>query len=174
MTDADAALFEPGEHAMAEEYLAGATLRELGSKYGIHQTTVMRALHKAGCELRPLGRRPGLGSRTKVSERERASAIRCLYGIELVDYERLANAQGGVCAICGVEIPLVWGAGGSVDHDHDTGDVRGILCSNCNAGLGMFGDDPEIIRSAAMYLERANPTGSATWSAEKRDLFSVS
>ncbi len=75
--------------------------------------------------------------------------LRDRYGITLDDYnERLRN-QGGVCAIC-KRVPdqrrLV------VDHCHTTGDVRGLLCSRCNTGLGMFTDNPETLYVAAVYL----------------------
>lgn len=60
-------------------------------------------------------------------------------------------SQGGVCAICrqpeGRE-----GRSLSVDHDHDSGVVRGLLCDSCNVGLGRFRDDPELVRSALEYL----------------------
>ena len=57
-------------------------------------------------------------------------------------------AQGGLCAICR-NAPAA-----HVDHDHDTGEVRELLCFNCNGGLGQFKDDPEVLRAAADYVER--------------------
>lgn len=60
--------------------------------------------------------------------------------------------QHAVCAICAT---TSWGKKGpQVDHDHATSAVRGILCSNCNQGLGRFADDPVRLRAAADYLER--------------------
>jgi hypothetical protein len=50
------------------------------------------------------------------------------------------------CVICGSEDPLV------VDHDHDTGAVRGMLCNHCNRGLGHFRDNPILLEFAAQYL----------------------
>ncbi len=65
-------------------------------------------------------------------------------------------AQGGVCAIC--EQPETAQRSGrakwlAVDHDHGTGAVRGLLCSNCNPMLGYAKDDPALLRAAASYLE---------------------
>lgn len=66
---------------------------------------------------------------------------------------RLLLEQHDRCAICGTD---GWGKKGpQVDHCHATGRVRGILCLNCNNGLGRFGDDPARLRAAAAYLERA-------------------
>lgn len=73
------------------------------------------------------------------------------YGISVADYDALLASQGGACAICDASPVLP-----SVDHDHGSGRVRGILCRNHNAGLGMFGDDPALLRTAARYLEDAD------------------
>lgn len=55
------------------------------------------------------------------------------------------------CIICGE--PNHGGNSFAVDHNHETGDVRGGLCMNCNIGIGQFQDDPELLRLAALYLE---------------------
>ena len=69
------------------------------------------------------------------------------YGISAGEVEALIDAQGGICLVCGKPDPE------HVDHDHATHDVRGVLCFNCNGGLGQFKDDPATLRSAADYLE---------------------
>ena len=71
------------------------------------------------------------------------------YGIGVAEVELMMSAQGGLCALCRTR-PAT-----QVDHDHETGAIRGILCLYCNAGLGAFRDDPRIIASAIEYLERA-------------------
>lgn len=72
------------------------------------------------------------------------------YGLSKNGLEALL-AQHGRCAICDSS---GWGRmGPQVDHCHDTGKVRGILCVNCNNGLGRFGDSPARLRTAALYLE---------------------
>ncbi len=63
-------------------------------------------------------------------------------------YAAQLAAQDGVCAICGQSSRLV------LDHDHSTGQQRGLLCSACNTGLGLFADDPSRLLAAAAYLER--------------------
>jgi hypothetical protein len=66
------------------------------------------------------------------------------------------KSQRGRCAICSV--PMVEQGRGSnavhSDHDHETGTVRGLLCAHCNRGLGSFSDSPDILRLAALYLEK--------------------
>lgn len=77
--------------------------------------------------------------------------LRVRYGIRLTDYNRMLDEQGGCCAICGTR---EWGRKGPhVDHNHETGEVRGILCSGCNTGLGQFHEDPNRMRLAIRYLE---------------------
>jgi Recombination endonuclease VII len=68
------------------------------------------------------------------------------YGIGADEVERLMERQGGICSICREAAPA------HVDHDHVTGAVRGILCADCNAGMGRLRDDPWVIRRAIEYL----------------------
>ena len=78
------------------------------------------------------------------------------YGITIEDYEAMLDAQDGRCAISACDATEPGGRGGwHVDHDHVTGKVRGLLCTNCNSGLGRFRDDPAVLRAAADYLERS-------------------
>ncbi len=81
------------------------------------------------------------------------------YGITFDQYMELHERQKGLCAICGKPETVVRGRSKgpgllSVDHDHKTGLIRGLLCSRCNAALGMFGDDVDILIKAELYLHR--------------------
>jgi hypothetical protein len=74
--------------------------------------------------------------------------LRTRYGLTAEQVDEMIAAQGGVCAICRVK-PAV-----HVDHDHKTGEVRGMLCFTCNVGLGQLRDDLRVIHNAALYLLR--------------------
>jgi hypothetical protein len=88
----------------------------------------------------------------EVKRRERAGHLKRKYGISLEHYDSMLDDQGGGCAICKREpigqIPL------HVDHDHETGKIRGILCFTCNNALADFEDDPALLRSAVAYVEK--------------------
>jgi hypothetical protein len=77
------------------------------------------------------------------------------YGLTEADFEALLNKQGRACAICRCDLDNVRQADRQIDHDHVTKVVRGVLCRPCNLGLGHFKDNPEVVRAAADYLERA-------------------
>lgn len=68
------------------------------------------------------------------------------------DFDQMKEAQGGRCAIC--DQPCDKGGELSVDHCHETGRVRGLLCRNCNVGLGYFRDLPGRLTDAANYLKQ--------------------
>jgi hypothetical protein len=68
------------------------------------------------------------------------------YGIGADEFDELVRQQGGVRPICGREDPE------HVDHSHVTGKVRGVLCFNCNGGLGQFKGSAEALTNAAAYL----------------------
>lgn len=67
-------------------------------------------------------------------------------------YEEMLAAQGGACSIC-ERTENQFGKGMCVDHDHTTGLVRGILCTDCNMGIGNLKDDIALLRRAVAYLE---------------------
>jgi Recombination endonuclease VII len=83
---------------------------------------------------------------------ERKNLLR-KYGLTLETFDAMLAAQGGCCAICGSDKP--YGKGRfHVDHCHDTGVVRGILCHPCNTSIGTLGDNPERLEKAAAYLRK--------------------
>ena len=83
------------------------------------------------------------------------------YGITVEQYEEAFARQGGVCAVCGREPEEGRQKGLVVDHDHETRRFRGLLCRLCNVGIGVLNDDPEALRAAADYVERARLAGSS-------------
>lgn len=83
-------------------------------------------------------------------QKDRHQHVRRMYGLTGEDYEAMLERQGNNCAICGG--PFV--ATPTVDHDHLTGAVRGLLHQKCNNICGLAGDDPAMLRAAADYLER--------------------
>lgn len=82
------------------------------------------------------------------------------FGITPDEYREIHEKQGGKCAICGSEIGDVMGNRLYIDHNHKTGKVRGLLCSDCNFGIGKFKDNIELMQKAIQYLEETDGTGS--------------
>ena len=76
------------------------------------------------------------------------------YGITELEFYSLLEQQNNCCAICGSKV-----AGGRgdwhVDHCHESGKIRGLLCHHCNTGLGLFRDSPELLILAAEYLRES-------------------
>jgi hypothetical protein len=101
-------------------------------------------------------------ARTRYLQRAAAYTLQKRYGITTADYNVIWDGQGGICAICGR--PPKAGRWGSlqVDHDHDTGEIRGLLCFSCNAGLGQLGDSPESLERALCYVASHTPIGTVT------------
>jgi hypothetical protein len=103
----------------------------------------------------------GKATRRKAQRKYRASPEnktyqrRRVYGEGAPEhFDTQLKAQVNLCAICGCE--LVEGKATHLDHDHDhdTEQLRGVLCHHCNVGLGNVREVPELLRSAADYLER--------------------
>lgn len=110
--------------------------------------------HKAS--RRPDGRQGICKTCSAVTGRDQQ--LRGRYGIGAAEYDAMLADQGGCCAICGLPETVLRNSVAmklAVDHCHTTATVRGLLCGDCNNGLGRFKDDPELLRRAAAYLEGA-------------------
>lgn len=87
-------------------------------------------------------------NRQRLRRAHRERHLKKQYGLSLLEYEALATQQDGVCAIC--REPEASGL--HIDHDHASGQVRGLLCGRCNKALGLLDDDPLKFRAAELYL----------------------
>jgi len=90
----------------------------------------------------------------KGAESKRREALKYNYGIGLEEYDRLFDKQRGRCAICFETCPGKKRL--SVDHNHTTGAIRGLLCARCNFMLGYSGDSILVLHEAVRYLEASN------------------
>lgn len=78
------------------------------------------------------------------------------FGITLDEYYAMSEKQNGKCAICGAEVGDAMGNRLYIDHNHKTGKVRGLLCSDCNFGIGKFKDNVALMKNAIKYLEETD------------------
>ena len=88
---------------------------------------------------------------------DKNSKLKRAYGITLDEYEKLLSKQDKKCAICGIDSngkyrnkPRAF----AVDHCHTTGKIRGLLCSDCNTGIGLLKDNINFLQSAIKYLNK--------------------
>lgn len=151
MNEVDAGLHKECNRCQATKPLSSFSPQERG-KFGV-RATCKSCISESSMRWRD-----------KNQDKARDAHLRRQYGITLGQYNDLLVAQGGVCAICGrppeIELGLVSRRQGRlrspilvVDHDHETGRVRGLLCVPCNRGIGFLRDDPVVLRSALEYLE---------------------
>ncbi len=91
--------------------------------------------------------------RKKNPDKYREQRLQKVYGLTLSDYQTILDEQGGGCAICGATTNAN-GRRLSVDHNHETGQIRGVLCSNCNTGIGHLRDSRDILLAAIAYLDK--------------------
>ena len=85
-------------------------------------------------------------------EYDKNQKLKAAYGIGYAEYKNMLAAQNDCCAICGTDSTGVRKAF-HVDHCHTTGVVRGLLCGNCNSGIGNLRDDVDLLKRAIIYLE---------------------
>jgi len=96
--------------------------------------------------------------KSHLSQRERNLKHR--FGVDLEWYQKQLKKQNYCCAICKTkENKVTLGSNKSlsfaVDHNHDTGEVRGLLCNQCNRALGLFKDSSKVLQNAVKYLTKA-------------------
>ncbi len=91
-------------------------------------------------------------NKKKHASRVRRKRLEVTYGITEKDYFDLIHLQDDKCAICKNPISSDFTKTTHVDHNHETNKVRGILCHNCNRGLGFFKDDISLLNNAINYL----------------------
>ena len=99
-------------------------------------------------------RQKGKDKYARLVKKIRNSRLNKAYGINQSDYEEMYQSQQGKCAICGTEKKMGSRTGLVIDHCHNKGHIRGLLCSHCNTGLGQFRDDTGLLQKAIDYLTR--------------------
>lgn len=92
-------------------------------------------------------------NREKIKVRRRNAHLLEKFKISASDYDNMLREQGGGCAVCGSERKKN-GSSLQVDHSHETGAIRGILCYRCNIGLGYFKDNIILLEKAKNYLQK--------------------
>jgi hypothetical protein len=88
------------------------------------------------------------------------SDLKKRFGISLEKYNEMKKSQGHVCAICGLPETAIDHRTKkvrdlAVDHNHDTGEIRGLLCTRCNTAIGLLQDDVVLLANATAYLASA-------------------
>lgn len=98
-------------------------------------------------------------NKERFAEVSRRKSLKWKYGITLEEYSGILESQGNCCAICKTTESGIGGARRNwnwpVDHCHTSGKVRGILCSSCNRGLGLLGDNVKSLQKALDYLTKS-------------------
>lgn len=102
-------------------------------------------------------RRWRLNNPEEYQRRQRERHLKYTWGMTTEEYDLKLEQQNNVCAICGRPEKSKRGTASgqlalAVDHDHETGKIRELLCMDCNQTLGKFNDDPEWFHKAAEYL----------------------
>lgn len=94
---------------------------------------------------------------TYSTPRQREVQLKREYGLTMQEYNALLEKQSGLCALCKSAETTVRKTGSkaalSVDHDHNTGKVRGLLCTPCNRGIGFLRDSIDLLEAAVVYLK---------------------
>jgi len=123
------------------------------TEYGVHKGYADNRRTMCNCCKRQKGREWHYANKQEYCyEKDKDSKLRSAYGISYKDYQSMLAMQDGRCAICGTNDTGKRKAF-HVDHCHDTGEVRGLLCGNCNSGIGNLRDEVALLERAIEYLK---------------------
>jgi hypothetical protein len=114
-----------------------------------------RKIHRTVCKICDRKRKNEWDARPESMMLKREKHLKSKYGISISEYESLSKKQNHQCAICKTSTP-----GGrynvfQVDHSHEDGSVRGLLCCRCNMGIGYLNEDIQYFTNAIQYLEQS-------------------
>ena len=93
-------------------------------------------------------------NKDEVKQNALSRMLKHRYGITYEQYVNMYNEQSGLCAICEKPRELGGRSGLYVDHDHNTNEVRGLLCPGCNYAIGVFRDNTDLLNRAIQYLSK--------------------
>lgn len=122
-------------------------IRKINVKYYEKDIEKSRAASREYARLRRIN------NPEKLRAADRKSMLKHDYGITVEEYDAMSARQNGVCAICGRPQSARRGRL-SIDHDHKTGSIRGLLCTNCNSALGMVNDRIDLLKEMIEYILR--------------------
>jgi hypothetical protein len=128
--------------------------------YEIEKKWRKNNIERARDNARGVQRRAYAKDPEKYRDMLRRSRMRTIHGLEYEDFLAMLAAQNWQCKICAKHLTVRVrnyprkGNVACVDHNHETDEIRGILCNHCNRGLGLFGDNAETLITAAEYLRR--------------------
>lgn len=164
------------------------------SEFGVHPNTRLRLRSACkGCELtyrsqpevkariklaaariyrNPGGKEKALARSRKFRKTEKGKltnlkSVLSRYGLTFETYTAILRLQGECCAICKLHMSQM-DRRICVDHDHETGAVRALLCNNCNAGIGYFRENVGYLEIAITYLKKHKPSNLVCISGEKK------
>ena len=156
---------------IAAEYMVGATIKELAPKHGVSEPTMRTWLRRHGVEIRRGNTGSGARNCTACGDVYRPNSARqkwcpaCVpnktsratlrrYGVTQRDWNAMHEAQDGKCALC--EEPFANAFNTCLDHCHDTGAARGLVCRICNMLLSKFDNDPDFYTRVKTYRQQVS------------------
>lgn len=130
-----------------EEFPRSVFTKRKGGRYSVSYCPTCHADYAKSLSKIPISKE----HRARINRR---TGLRRWYGMTPEQYDALLRSQGGVCKLCHKPPPVTGRRRFlAVDHCHDCGAVRSLLCDSCNRGLGFLRDNPDLVRCAAAYLE---------------------